>query len=138
MCRRRRHVAASHWPAASDVAGQWPINRRSMAVNGGRPPVNERRTTSQRWSTTVNGGGPPVNHRRTTGQRWSTAGGQLGHGPGQVGSWAGSGRFCHVAPPEWATWLKVKLGLADILLKKGSNKALILVKIRRLKGRVRY
>ncbi|GJV96931.1 hypothetical protein Tco_1548508 [Tanacetum coccineum] len=86
--RRRRHMEASYWTAASDVAStSAPVKDLSTAVNGGQPLVNDRSMTAGppadggqwRRSTAVNGGGPPE-HRRTTGQRWWL-----------TRSWAGSG-----------------------------------------------
>ncbi|GJT53936.1 reverse transcriptase domain-containing protein [Tanacetum coccineum] len=87
------HLSGATWRKhCSPTVGQPPPDHRLTVVNGG----------SQRWSTAVitagppvNGGGqrrskaadhrrPPPDHRRTTGQ-------PTGHGPGQIGSWAGSG-----------------------------------------------
>ncbi|GJS55269.1 reverse transcriptase domain-containing protein [Tanacetum coccineum] len=110
MCRRRRHVAASHWPAASNVAGQWPINRRSTVVdhrstNAG-PPVNDgqrRSTVAGHRSTTA---GPPVNGGQPLVANWVMgqvkSGLKPGHGSGQVGS----AKWHHLSGPrgsrQWA------------------------------------
>ncbi|GKG38485.1 hypothetical protein Tco_0460197, partial [Tanacetum coccineum] len=53
------------------------------------PPVNGG---SQRWPTTINGDGQPSDHQSTVVDRQSTGRSWSGLGPGQVGSWAGSGR----------------------------------------------
>ncbi|GJS03403.1 hypothetical protein Tco_0319911, partial [Tanacetum coccineum] len=104
MCRRRRHVAASHWPATSDVAGQWPINRRSTVVdhrstNVG-PPVNDgqrRSTVAGHRSTTA---GPPVNGGQPLVANWVMgqvkSGLKPGHGSGQVGS----AKWHHLSGPR--------------------------------------
>nr|GFC04167.1 hypothetical protein [Tanacetum cinerariifolium] len=66
LAASRRHVAASYWTAASDVAAtSAPVNavgqRRSTP-----PAIGQRRQItmvigSQQWrSTTVAGGGPPL------------------------------------------------------------------------------
>ncbi|GKE91465.1 hypothetical protein Tco_1572560 [Tanacetum coccineum] len=66
MRQRRRHVAAPHWPAASDMAGQWPVNRRSTTagppVNGGQQRRSTVATSGQRRSGRVvsgSGSGSP-------------------------------------------------------------------------------
>nr|GEV11604.1 hypothetical protein [Tanacetum cinerariifolium] len=122
LAASHRHVAASYWTAASNVAptsarstpsvndGQRlrppTVNegqRRRPPVNGGgsrRPPVNGVNGDGQWWPTTINSGrpswttiGPLPDHYRTVCQR-----------SGLVGSTVGSG--CHMAPPEYATWLE--------------------------------
>ncbi|GJZ44906.1 retrovirus-related pol polyprotein from transposon TNT 1-94, partial [Tanacetum coccineum] len=40
MCQRRRHVAASHWPAAMTWYAMWQVNGRSIPVNATEPLVN--------------------------------------------------------------------------------------------------
>ncbi|GJU42458.1 hypothetical protein Tco_1195415 [Tanacetum coccineum] len=98
MCQRRRNVAASHWPTAMTWHATWQVNGRSMPVNATGPPVNGG---GQRWRPMVNGGrpplttsGPPDNHRSTVVDCQSTG----GHGPGQVGSWAGRFSSRHIPP----------------------------------------
>nr|GEV56719.1 hypothetical protein [Tanacetum cinerariifolium] len=59
--RRRYHVAAPYWPAASDVLAMWQVNGWSTVgqspVKGGLTAVNHRQTTSQRWSIDRSGSG---------------------------------------------------------------------------------
>nr|GFB35999.1 hypothetical protein [Tanacetum cinerariifolium] len=125
----RRHVAASYWTAASDVAAT--STPATVGQRRSTPPANgqRRRITvvigGQRWrSTTVNAAdhrstgavndGPwwrtivdcrwtTVDHHRTTGQRWSGS----GLGQFQVGSGSGLGRgrvgsaTCQPRVPTW-------------------------------------
>nr|GFA58169.1 hypothetical protein [Tanacetum cinerariifolium] len=96
LAASRRHVAASYWTAASDVAAtSAPVNaghrrstppttgqrRRITVVIGGQRwrsttvAVADHRSTvavndGRRWRTTVDCRWTTVDHRRTTGQRW--------------------------------------------------------------------
>nr|GFB99108.1 hypothetical protein [Tanacetum cinerariifolium] len=111
LAASRRHVAASYWTAASDVAAtSAPVNadhrrstppatgqlRRITVVIGGQrwrsTTVNaaDHRSTvavndGRRWRTTVD------NHR-TTGQRWLVGRSTGGPGPVWIGSGPGPGR----------------------------------------------
>nr|GFC27654.1 hypothetical protein [Tanacetum cinerariifolium] len=112
----RRHVAASYWTAASDVAAT------SVSANAGHrrsttPATGQRRRVTvviggQRWRSTmvnaadhlstvaVNDGRlwrttvdcrwTIVDHHRTTGQRWLVGRSTSGSGPGLGRVWAGS------------------------------------------------
>nr|GEX65124.1 hypothetical protein [Tanacetum cinerariifolium] len=122
LAASRRHVAASYWTAASDVAPtSAPVNaidqrRRSTMVNaaGHRSTATDhggdRRSTvavndGRRWRTTVDCRWTTVDHHRSTvvgkqsmldmGRVW------IGSGPGLDQVWAGSGsgpgRVCHMA-----------------------------------------
>nr|GEZ97191.1 hypothetical protein [Tanacetum cinerariifolium] len=57
----RRHVAASYWTAASDVAPT------SAPVSAGHDGQRRRSTTVNAAGPLVNGGGPPING---SGSRW--------------------------------------------------------------------
>nr|GEY90052.1 hypothetical protein [Tanacetum cinerariifolium] len=121
LAASRRHVAASYWTAAGDVAAtSAPVNagqRRSTPAATGqrrrftvvidgqrrRPPVNDgdRRSTvavndGRRWRTTVDCRWTTVDHHRTTDQRWLVGWSTTDSGPVWIGSgpgrvWAGSG-----------------------------------------------
>nr|GEW40920.1 hypothetical protein [Tanacetum cinerariifolium] len=75
LAASRRHVAASYWTTASDVAATAvPVNaagHRSTAADHG---VDRRSTVAvddgRRWRTTVYCRWTTVDHHRTTGQRW--------------------------------------------------------------------
>nr|GEZ12779.1 hypothetical protein [Tanacetum cinerariifolium] len=113
----RRHVAASYWTAASDVAAtSAPVNgghrrstppatgqRRVTVVIGGQrwrsTTVNaaDHRSTvavndGRRWRTTVDCRWTTVDHHRTTGQRWLVGRSTSGSGPVWIGSGPGPGR----------------------------------------------
>nr|GEZ11835.1 hypothetical protein [Tanacetum cinerariifolium] len=113
LAASRRHVAASYWTAASDVAAtSAPVNaagHRSTAVNafGHRSTVvdhdGDRRSTvavndGRRWRTTVDCRWTTVDHHRTTSQRWLVGQSTSEFGPVWAGSGSGSGlgRVCHV------------------------------------------
>nr|GEV79967.1 hypothetical protein [Tanacetum cinerariifolium] len=90
LAASRRHVAASYWTAASDVAPtSAPVNASTVAVNDGR-----------RWRTTVDFRWTIVDHHRST-----VVGRQSTPGPGQGLDrvWAGSGSGLG-RPPAAATW----------------------------------
>nr|GEZ17852.1 hypothetical protein [Tanacetum cinerariifolium] len=118
LAANRRHVAASYWTAASDVAptsarSSSSVNdgqrRRSMTVNAAGHRLTaadhggDRRSTvavndDRRWRTTVDCRWTTVDHHRTTGQRWLVGWSTLGTGPVWIGSgpgldrvWTGSG-----------------------------------------------
>nr|GEX88434.1 hypothetical protein [Tanacetum cinerariifolium] len=104
LAASRRHVAASYWTAASDVAAtSAPVNaghrrsmppatgqrRRTTVVIGGQRRSSSP-TTDLRWrSTTVAGGKPPLT-AAGAGQRAGL--GWSGSGPGRVRHMA-----CHVS-----------------------------------------
>nr|GFC92661.1 hypothetical protein [Tanacetum cinerariifolium] len=122
LAASRRHVAASYWTAASDVAptsasvsaGQRrrpsvnaAVHRSTAAVHGGdrrstTPATGQRRRITvviggRRWrSTTVAGGEPLLTAAgpplTTTGQRWLVGWSTLGTGPVWIGSGSGLGR----------------------------------------------
>ncbi|GKE10029.1 hypothetical protein Tco_1413580 [Tanacetum coccineum] len=98
----------------------------TRVVPRGLPAVTGA-TTGQWWSTAVvNGGqrrstvadhrrtiaGPLPDHRRTTCQRWLTASQLVSLGPGQVRSWAGSGRDLGRVGSGSATWCHVSADVA--------------------------
>nr|GFA56535.1 hypothetical protein [Tanacetum cinerariifolium] len=105
LAANRRHVAASYWTAASDVAptsarSSPSINdgqrRRSMTVNAADHRSTavdhggDRRSTvavndGRRWRTTVDCRWTTVDHHRTTGQRWLVGWSTLGTGPVWIG-----------------------------------------------------
>nr|GFB74896.1 hypothetical protein [Tanacetum cinerariifolium] len=115
LAASRRHVAASYWTAASDVAAT------SAPVNDGqcrRPPVNgggqrrstpadhggDRRSTvaindGRRWRTIVDCRWTTVDHHRTTGQRWLVGWSTIGSGPVWIGSGPGPG-WVWAGPPR--------------------------------------
>nr|GEZ17952.1 hypothetical protein [Tanacetum cinerariifolium] len=115
----RRHVAASYWTAASDVAStSAPVSagqrrstppatghqRRFTVVFGGQRRRStladhggDRRSTvavndGRRWRTTVDCRWTTVDHHRTTGQRWLVGWSTIGSGPVWIGSGPGLGR----------------------------------------------
>nr|GFB82423.1 hypothetical protein [Tanacetum cinerariifolium] len=118
----RRHVAASYWTAASDVAptsapvsaGHDGQSRRSTTVNaaGHRSTAadhgGDRRSTvvvndDRRWRTTIDCRWTTVDHHQTTGQRWlvnsqrwTWAGSGSGMGRVRIGSGPGPPRVSHV------------------------------------------
>nr|GEZ29308.1 hypothetical protein [Tanacetum cinerariifolium] len=125
LAASRRHVAASYWTAASDVA---PTSAPVSAGQRCQITGQWRRTIGQRWrttmvigghwwqSTTVVGGGPPLTAAGppliTTGQRRLVGRSVLVKGRVWVGSGSGLGWVGHVAchvsatcAPVASTWM---------------------------------
>nr|GFB36218.1 hypothetical protein [Tanacetum cinerariifolium] len=119
LAASRRHVAASYWIAASDVAPtSAPVSagqrrrftvviggqrRRSTTVNaadhrsmsadhGGDWRSTVAVNAGRRWRTTVDCRWTTVDHHRTTGQRWLVGWSMLGTGLVWIGSGPGPGR----------------------------------------------
>nr|GEX02919.1 phospholipase-like, aminotransferase-like mobile domain protein [Tanacetum cinerariifolium] len=133
LAASRRHVAASYWTAASDVAAtSAPVNagqrrstppatgqrRRITVVIGGQRwrsttvAVADHRSTvavndGYRWQTTVDCRWTTVDHHRTAGQRWLVGRSTSGPGPVWIGSGPGPGRVWIGSGRVWvgsATW----------------------------------
>ncbi|GKE05762.1 hypothetical protein Tco_1397780 [Tanacetum coccineum] len=95
--------------AVNDGSQRWstPPDHQSMAaVNDGQrwwtigqPPLDHRWTTA---GPPVNGGRPPVKAGQQLGrvEYWAVSGQVIGHGPGQVRVWSGSGS----GPGRVDTW----------------------------------
>nr|GEU87315.1 hypothetical protein [Tanacetum cinerariifolium] len=106
----RRHVAASYWTTASDVAATSPPTTgqrwRSTTVNAADHRSTVAVNDGRRWRTTVDCRWTTVDHHRTTGQRWLVGRSTSGPGPGldrvRVGSGSGPPRgmprVSHVCP----------------------------------------
>nr|GFC53160.1 hypothetical protein [Tanacetum cinerariifolium] len=131
LAASRRHVAASYWTAASDVAAtSAPVNavdhrsttafydgdRRSTTVvnvadhrstpadHGGDRWSTVAVNDGRRWRTTVYCRWTTVDHHQTTGQRWLVGWSTSGSGLGSGRFWAGSATWHATCQPRVPTW----------------------------------